>query len=599
MKHCIQCTLVWIAMWMLCVSAAAFGANTQKRVLLFYDARSDMQGNVVVDRAIRSVLNPEFNVDLDIRTEYAEVSPLTESDYPALLPWLQRKYATTKFDVVVAVGTAALTFVRAYDHDLFHDAPIVYWGRQLDDYRGSGPPITGVVAPTMEAQLVPLAQFIRRLQPDLERLIVVTGTSPVDRKWEEAARHELGSFQDQIAITYLAGISLDDVQKNLADLPKKSAVLFLTMDEDAAGRHLLKYEVLNKLVKETPAPVYSTSAIHLDTGIVGGPLVNQETMAVKAAGLITRLLRGEKIEDMPIQTTSLEPLVNSKALSRWSIPADRLPPGAVVMYSDESVWAKYKWDIIGGVSLCVLEAALIIALIVHRARLKRAQEALQQLAGQLLRAQDEAQKRIARDLHDVTVQDLAAIRVDLSGLDRALPALNSVHETLQSAVSQCDRAIHDLRTLSYVLHPPLLDEVGLIPALQAFVRGFSLRSGIQVELMATEEIGRLNSDIETALFRIVQESLTNVHRHSGSKRAIIRLTKEKGTVRVRIIDEGRGFSVPEGSDGRGSGVGIMGMRQRIKQFGGDLEIGSNSHGTTVDARIAIREKLNAAHSSSR
>jgi signal transduction histidine kinase len=572
----------------------------QKRVLLFYDARSDMESNVVVDRAIRSVLNPEFNVDLDIRSEYSELSALTESNYSALVPLLRKKYAGITFDVVVAVGRDALRFVCAYDPDLFHGAPIVYWGRKTNsDDEGPGPPITGVVAPTMAAQIVPIVQFIRTLQPDLKQLIIVTGTAPGDLNWEEAARTKLHSFEDQTAITYLARVSLEDVQKHLANLPKKSAVLFLTMDEDAAGRHLSKYELLNKLVKETPAPIYSTSAVHLDTGIVGGFLVNQETMAVDAAGLIKRLLRGENIQDMPIQESALVPTANWTALSRWNIPVDRLPPGTVVMYKDESVWAKYKWHILGALSLCVFEAALIIALIANRARLKRAQNAQQQLAGQLLRAQDEAQRQIARDLHDVTVQDLAAVRVDLNAIDRAEPGMSSgIHEKFQSAVSLCDQAMKDLRTLSYLLHPPLLDEAGLVPALQSLVRGFSQRSGIQVELVIGE-IGRLDSDIEMALFRVVQESLTNVHRHSGSTRAFIWLTKEKGTVRVRIMDEGHGFLVPAGSDGRESGVGIMGMRQRIKQFGGDLEIESNSHGTTVDARIAIQEKRNAAHSSSR
>jgi signal transduction histidine kinase len=236
--------------------------------------------------------------------------------------------------------------------------------------------------------------------------------------------------------------------------------------------------------------------------------------------------------------------------------------------------------------------------------IKKAHDAQQQLAGLLLRAQDDARRQIARDLHDVTVQDLAAIRADLNRIQR-LPQKpeHSFQEILDESASICDRAIKDLRTLSYLLHPPLLDEAGLIPALQWFVRGFIQRSGVQVELLVMEDIGRLRADVETALFRVVQESLTNVHRHSGSKSAVIWVTKEEGTVRVQITDEGHGFSMQAGPDDKqaafSTGVGIMGMRQRLRQLGGDLEIESNSEGTTVNAKIQISEGQHAAYSFSR
>jgi signal transduction histidine kinase len=234
--------------------------------------------------------------------------------------------------------------------------------------------------------------------------------------------------------------------------------------------------------------------------------------------------------------------------------------------------------------------------------IKQAHDAQQQLTGLLLRAQDDARRQIARDLHDVTVQDLAAIRADLIRIQR-LPQRteHNLLEILDESASICDRAIKELRTLSYLLHPPLLDEAGLIPALQWFVRGFIERSGVQVELLVMEEIGRLGTDVETALFRVVQECLTNVHRHSGSKSAVIWVTKEDGTVRVQITDEGHGFSAagPDDNKAYSTGVGIMGMRQRLKQLGGDLEIETNSEGTTVNAKIQISEGRHAAYSLSR
>jgi signal transduction histidine kinase len=153
--------------------------------------------------------------------------------------------------------------------------------------------------------------------------------------------------------------------------------------------------------------------------------------------------------------------------------------------------------------------------------------------------------------------------------------------------------------LSYLLHPPFLDEAGLVPALTWFVRGFIQRSGIPVELMVVDEIGRLPTDIETALFRVVQESLTNIHRHSGGGRAVIWVTREKDTVTLRIMDDGHGFCLPATEDNLESGilpgVGIPGMRQRLRQLGGQLEIESSPQGTTVNAKICLSEDRNHAY----
>ncbi len=175
----------------------------------------------------------------------------------------------------------------------------------------------------------------------------------------------------------------------------------------------------------------------------------------------------------------------------------------------------------------------------------------------------------------------------------------TLQETIKEGISLCDKVIKELRTVSYVLHPPLLDEAGLIPALKWFVNGFMERSGVKVELVVVEDVGRLGTEIETTLFRVVQESLTNIHRHSGSNNAVIWVTREKGTVRVQITDEGHGFSLPAGIGDReapGMGVGIMGMRQRLKQFGGDLKVESSSEGTTVRATIAVPGEQDGSYS---
>jgi signal transduction histidine kinase len=225
--------------------------------------------------------------------------------------------------------------------------------------------------------------------------------------------------------------------------------------------------------------------------------------------------------------------------------------------------------------------------------IKRANQLERRLTGTLLRAQDDERRRIARDLHDVTAQNLAAIKADLTLAQSALGTMDvRTREAVEESMSLCDQVIQELRTVSYLLHPPLLDEAGLVAAVQWYVRGFIQRSGIQIKMEVSGPIGRLSSELEIALFRVIQEALTNIHRHSGSQSALIMISKDPGYVVVCIRDEGRG--IPElRSNGNGAiespGVGILGMRERLRQLGGHLEIESSAQGTTVTASAPISE----------
>jgi PAS domain S-box-containing protein len=220
---------------------------------------------------------------------------------------------------------------------------------------------------------------------------------------------------------------------------------------------------------------------------------------------------------------------------------------------------------------------------------KHAEEELEQLAARLLQLQDEERRRIARELHDETAQTLLAMNMDLTEILHRQKNLGARTRSLVGETRQRgEQLMRQIRTLSYLLHPPLLDEVGLTSALEWYVDGFRKRSGIEVELVISPERGRLPSSLETSLFRIVQESLTNLLRHSGSERASIRLERVDGRIILDVRDWGTGMSAGaiESGDGIGSlGVGIPGMRQRMRQLGGDLTIKTSRDGTIVTAVV--------------
>jgi PAS domain S-box-containing protein len=225
----------------------------------------------------------------------------------------------------------------------------------------------------------------------------------------------------------------------------------------------------------------------------------------------------------------------------------------------------------------------------------RAEDSLQVLASRLLQLQDDERRRIARELHDVTAQNLFAITMNLTRLRSSAPPEDRSHALIADSLALGEQALREIRTLSYVLHPPLLDQTGLGPALQWYVDGFTNRSGIDVQLVVAGDIGRLSRETEMALFRIVQESLTNIHRHSGSGTAGIRLSRRADQVILQIRDRGSGIRrdvLPASPDEiRTLGVGIPGMRQRMRQLGGDLRIDSSRRGTTVTATAPMQSPI--------
>jgi PAS domain S-box-containing protein len=257
---------------------------------------------------------------------------------------------------------------------------------------------------------------------------------------------------------------------------------------------------------------------------------------------------------------------------------------------------EYRWFLVRTVPLRDKQGNLVkwFGLSIEIEDRKRAEEELRRLSGQLLRLQDEERRRIARDLHDSTGQNLVALATSLARLQASIPTTNrKSRKLLSESQSLADQCIREVRTLSYLLHPPMLEEAGLEDAIRHFVEGFTKRSGIRVEVEMSPQFGRLDREAELTLFRVVQESLTNVRRHSGSLRAEIRIDRGAKKVTLQVSDRGSGISgIPLRRDGDSPfriGVGIASMQERVKLIGGRLDIESSGSGTTVRVTIPVNE----------
>jgi signal transduction histidine kinase len=240
----------------------------------------------------------------------------------------------------------------------------------------------------------------------------------------------------------------------------------------------------------------------------------------------------------------------------------------------------------------LLRARVSIFADLHRKtrQMEQLNHELRNLSGRLMAAQDEERRRIARDLHDSVGQLVVALSMNNGlALLQADKISKSAADALRQNTALTQQLSNEIRTISHLLHPPLLDEIGLLPAVRMFADGFSERSNLKVSVELAPDIGRLAPHMEISIFRVVQECLTNVYRHSESKTAFIKMWPDGDSrLLVQVRDEGKGISHDHGPlapDGNGHGLGLSGMRERVRELGGTLEILSSEKGTSVTAKF--------------
>jgi signal transduction histidine kinase len=224
-------------------------------------------------------------------------------------------------------------------------------------------------------------------------------------------------------------------------------------------------------------------------------------------------------------------------------------------------------------------------------QLHEANRELRHLSSRIVAIRDEERRRLGRELHDSQGQYLAAIKMNLEMIETTEAALSPVQKSaLTEAITLLERSMREIRVISHLLHPPLLDEIGLQAVVPWYLNSFSERSGIQIDLEMPSDIAKLPDQVELAVFRVLQECLTNVHRHSGSKVAKVKILPEETGVTLQVIDQGRGMASQNGSEPV-IGVGITGMRERVRELGGHFEISSGAKGTVVRAVLPYGEQI--------
>jgi PAS domain S-box-containing protein len=717
--------------------SAAAQAKPVRRVLVFNDFGSvSSPGIAEMDREIFNALqNSSYRVEF--YNENLEVTLFPEeASQRQVREWYFRKYSDRRPDVIITVGPASLRFMQEIHEGPFKDTPVVFCG-VMETPAGleANSRFTGAWSGVQTEKTIESAL---RLQPGTRHVVVVGGAGSLDRQAQAIIRENLRGYESKFDVTYLTDLSMPNLLEQLKLLPSDTIVLHTAITQDTAGNRFVDAtQAVPMVAGAARAPVFVLDDVDLNNGAVGGDLLSWAATARDAAKGALRILNGEKPQDIPIIRSDNVFMFDWQALRRWGLKEADLPPGSILLNRKPTFWESFKWYIIGGFSLILVEAVLIFGLLVQRAKRKTAEasliianerlekdlaenrqmtealqkseakfskvfrlspmaktltrlrdehcvdlneafehlsgwrrdevlgrtpaeigiwtdpdetrrfveelkrerhirdheaqfrtksgeirmvlgssdlveidgelcaltviaditerkrtdEQLRRLSGELLRSQDEERRKIAMDLHDSTGQDLVALATMLCQLRRSIP---SSERKLRRLLSECkalaDRCIRDVRTLSYVLHPPVLDAAGLCDAVRDYVYGFAKRSGVHVELELPGRLGRMPRDVELALFRVVQEALTNIQRHSGSQQAKVRI-HSNANLALEISDRGHGASALSHGEREvprfGMGVGISSMQERVRLIGGRLDIESTNQGTTVRVTMPL------------
>jgi len=576
-------------------------AEARKNILLVFDEDKDFPGLSVINHSVQAVLTKGLAGDVEFYTESMNLSQFRGADYDAdLAEHFRRKYTGKHIDLIVSVMKPSLTFLLRHRQTLFPGVPIVFCGVDTTDAQeaASQANLTGVLvkrtyAPTLEIAL--------RLQPDTQAIYVVSGTSTFDRQLEAIARRDLEPFKNRLRITYLTNLSMPKLLETVSKLPEHSVILHVVLLSDAAGHAFVPHDAAAAVAASANVPVYVALDQYIDTGAVGGRVYSVVTHGSQAGELGLRILRGEPASQIPVVTQGANATIfDWRALRRFGLDETRLPPDSVIRYRTRSVWDLYKWYILGGVALFLMETALILGLLVANAQRRRAERLRKEAEEELQRQRDELAhahrltalgELAASFAHDLG-QPLEAILANAEAARRLAvihqvgpPDVQEALADLEDDAKRAAETTHRLRDL-FRKESPVRDAVDLNAVVGDVLR--LLRSDIQqkgIRVLFTR-----SADLPPVLGDAIQlrQVILNILVNAGD--AIVRAGKAERNVRIEtsvgggritvvIRDNGIGADEPTldrmfdrfvTTKPHGLGMGLAISRTIVESHGGSI-----------------------------
>jgi len=528
---------------------------------------------------------------VNVYLESLDVSRFGAADYSSQVArWYRLKYRSIRPDVIVTVGVPALTFMLKQRGDLWPGIPMV--AGMLTAHQIRDIPLPENVTPVFfNLPYERTLDVALNLFPRTRHVVVLSGGAPRDQADLPQLQELEARTRHRLEWSYLTGLSADEFRSKLARLPDETIVLWSIVTTDSTGRPIFPaFKAGVALAASSSAPVFGIYPTLLGAGSVGGVMMDPVATGRDTAETVRATIGLPRSSTLPFARGGMgPPTFDWKQLWRWGIAESRLPPGSTILFRPPSLFEEHRELVIAACIALLILTALVVFLSMERRRLaaaevqRKGREAqLRHLSGALITAQEQERSRIARELHDDINQRLVLLSIEIRQLlqEAGATALVPRLEGLSLAVGGLSTDIH---RLAHGLHPAKLDLLGLLPAVKRHCQEVERQTGIAVALTDRDLPDNLSRDTSLCLYRVIQESLANVVRHSGAKHASVDLRMVDGTVALTIADDGGGFDPAVAG---GQGMGIVSMRERLRLVNGAISIQSvPDGGTEVRARV--------------
>lgn len=568
----LRAILLSLAVLLLAVPASAAPRRT---VLLVFDESTALPGLAIINRSLRETFKSEFGGDIEFVSESLNLSQFKDPGYEGVLrEHFTRKYANKRPDLIIAVMQPSLDFLLHDRQPPFPGVPIVFCGVDSSylDTNPLPPTVSGVA---IKRNYAPSLDIALRLQPDLHEVYVVGGTAAFDRQLQTIARRDLAPFESRVQITYLTDLPMPELLDTVSKLPEKSAVLYLTIFTDGAGAAFVPHDALAQLTAVANAPVYVAVDQYLDLGVVGGHVYSVDLHGRQAAQLGIRILRGEATPNLTvIELAAYKDVFDLRQLRRWGFDESRLPPGSEVRHRTLSLWDRYSGYIVTGVSVAVLQTALIVGLLWSLAQRRRADASAREAEARRRQAEDESRRQrdeLAHALRLTTLGELAAsitheigqplvaIQTNAHAVRRlasnGMMQPGELDEALSDIADDVKRATETIQRLRDLFRKQpsertLLDMNGIVDDVVRLLRSDLKERNIRLEFRRAESLPNVSGDpvqLRQVILNLLMNAGDAIAREAAGKREIHIETQSSanGTVTVVVRDSGCGVDEPD------------------------------------------------------
>jgi len=574
----------------LSIFAPASQAQVRKTILVINEFGQAAPVSVIVANQIRSALDSDPRFQVQFYWENLDAVDLSDEWLEEQRALVAQRYLGQKMDLIVLVGPDPIRLLADRSRAFYPGVPVVFCcaaqgqpAQPVADSRSTGSWLQFEPAKTLDAAL--------RLLPETRQVFVVAGQSRFDKGVTALAKAGLTSYEARLDVTYLTNLSMEQLQERLKHLPSHSIVMFLTFFKDAQGRAFLNLaDALPMVVAASNAPVFGVVEPYLGHGIVGGFVVDLEEQGKIAGRDILEIMGGKSPQDIPVVLGPSYYKFDWRTLRRWNLDESKLPAGSAILFRDPTLWEQYKLTVLTRLLFLVSLAVLIVYLLYKQRQLKLARKGAEHLSSMLINAQEQERRRIASEIHDDFSQRLAVLSLGLETAAQSIPVSpQEANLQLQELSNAAIDLGADLHTLSHRLHSATLENLGLTPGVSALCNEFAAQQGIKIESTLDPVPRSVDPDVALCVFRIAQEALRNVKKHSRASSAQIRLQLAGNTIHLSVCDQGVGFNPKEPR--KGEGLGIRSMEERARVLGGRFEIQSKAGtGTKIDVWLPLQTK---------